>query len=318
MVLTFHDHQPKQLSLYDAVIDGLSREPKALPPKFFYDERGSQLFEAICRQPEYYPPTVERQMLREIAGEIAAHTGSGRLLIEPGAGNAAKVRLLLDDLRPSAYVPMDISCDYLKSASAELVDEYPWLPVHAACVDFTHSLPIPDSAPPGPRLLFFPGSSIGNFTPLEARDFLALLRQAMGADGMLLIGVDTKKDPAILNAAYNDAAGVTAEFNLNLLHRMGRELGLDCKPEHFTHKAFYNPTEGRMEMHLVSTRRQTIRLNGHRFDLGTGESVHTENSYKYAPPEFLRLAGAAGLACVHHWLDGDRLFAIYLLAISAY
>ena len=160
---------PPALSLYDAVIDGLSRERKSIPPKFFYDERGSKLFDRICEQPEYYPPTVERRMLSRLADEIASLTGTGRILIEPGAGNAAKVRLILDALRPAAFVPMDISFDYLKSAAMDLAREYPWLPVHAACVDFTHSLPIPEEAPEGPRLLFFPGIQPGQFRPGRGR-----------------------------------------------------------------------------------------------------------------------------------------------------
>ena len=223
--VTFHDYKPATLSFRDAVIDGLSRRQKSIPPKFFYDERGSTLFDKICEQPEYYPPSVERGMLARLAGEIASLTGTRRILIEPGAGNAAKVRLILDALQPAAFVPMDISFEYLKSATRELAGEYPWLPVHAICVDYAHSLPIPEQVP---RLLFFPGSSFGNFDPDEARDFLVMARNTVRDDGMLLIGVDTKKNETLLNSAYNDAAGMTAEFNLNLLHRMRRELDVDC------------------------------------------------------------------------------------------
>lgn len=310
--VTFHDHKPRVLSLYDAVVDGLSRTDKSIPPKFFYDERGSRLFERICEQPEYYPPTVEGRMLDALASEIAALTGTGRLLIEPGAGNAAKVRLLLNALRPAAFVPMDISFDYLKAAARRLAVEYPWLPVHAACVDFSHSLPVPRAAPDAPRLLFFPGSSLGNFDPGEAEVFLRMAHHTLGEEGLLLIGVDTKKSESLLNAAYNDAAGVTAEFNLNLLHRMRRELGMELDPEAFEHRAFYNPGAGRVEMHLVSKRRQTLNLDGDCFELAAGEFVHTENSYKYAPPEFIALASRSGFNEVGHWVDGDGLFAIYL------
>lgn len=314
--LTFDDYQPQSLSLHDAVAQGFSLPSKRIPPKFFYDERGSQLFEQICQQPEYYPPTVERAMLKQLAAEIAELTGPGRLLIEPGAGSAAKVRLLLDALRPSAFVPMDISCDYLKQAAAELVDEYPWLSVHAACVDFTHSLPIPAAAPKGPRLAFFPGSSLGNFDRQEASEFLQLLRETVGTDGQLLIGVDTKKSPAILNAAYNDAAGVTAAFNLNLVERMGRELKMQIDGKDFEHRAFYNDEAGRIEMHLVSRREQQLRLNGFQFHLQAGESVHTENSYKYTPSEFLALADGSGFKPLRHWVHEDGLFAIYLLQVA--
>ncbi|MCG8429038.1 MAG: L-histidine N(alpha)-methyltransferase, partial [Chromatiales bacterium] len=312
----FHDYKPATLSLHDAVVDGLSKETKSIPPKFFYNERGSQLFELICQQPEYYPPTVERKMLLEIAAEIAALTGRERILIEPGAGSAAKVRLLLNALRPAAFIPMDISFDYLKSAAIDLVDEYPWLHVHAVCVDFTHSLPIPDIVPDGPRLLFFPGSSIGNFDRTEAEAFLTMIRDAVGSEGMLLIGVDTKKGEETLNAAYNDKAGITAEFNLNILHRMREELAIDCDPDHFDHKAFYNADAGRIEMHLVSKQKQTLRLNGYRFELNRGEWLHTENSYKYTPPEFLQLAAESGFRAVRYWVDRGELFAIYLFAVD--
>jgi len=315
--ITFHDHKPEALSLHDAVVEGLSRDDKAIPPKFFYDERGSALFDRICDQPEYYPPTVERRLLSELAVEIASLTGRGRVLIEPGAGNAAKVRLLLDTLRPAAFVPMDISCDYLKSAAEELAQDFPWLSVHAACVDFTHSLPVPATAPQGPRLLFFPGSSLGNFDHDEAEEFLRMTRDTLGDDGMLLIGVDTKKSERVLNAAYNDAAGVTAEFNRNLLHRIRHELDADLDPKAFEHRAFYNAEAGRIEMHLVSREKQALQLAGHRFELEAGESVHTENSYKYAPQEFLALAGRCRFEPVRHWVDDAGLFAIYLLAATA-
>ena len=311
--VTFHDHQPESLSLHDAVVAGLAQEAKAIPPKFFYDERGSELFDQICDQPEYYVPDVERRMLRERAPEIARCAGFGRVLIEPGAGNAAKVRLLLEALRPVAYVPMDISGEYLREAAGQLAEEFPWLPVHAACVDFTHSLPVPDTAPPGPRLVFFPGSSLGNFDPDAAVDFLHTIRESLEDDGLLLIGVDTKKPKALLDAAYNDAAGVTAEFNLNLLHRIRNELDAECDPRDFDHKAFYDPQAGCIEMHLVSRREQTVRVNGLHFDFRKGESVHTESSYKYSPEEFLRLAARAGLASVRYWLDERQRFAVYLL-----
>lgn len=311
--VTFHNHKPTTFSFRDAVIDGLSRKRKSIPPKFFYDERGSKLFDRICEQPEYYPPLVERRMLSGLAEEIVSLTGAGRVLIEPGSGNTEKVRFILDALQPVAFVPMDISFDYLKSAATDFAEEFPWLPVHAVCVDFTHSLPIPDIVPNGPRLLFFPGSSLGNFNRIEAKNFLDLVRDTVKDDGMLLIGVDTKKSASLLNAAYNDAAGITAEFNLNLVHRMRRELNMECDPEAFEHRAFYNSTAGRIEMHLVSRQQQTLRFNGHRFDLEAGESLHTENSYKYTSEEFISMASNSGFREIRHWVDCDGLFAIYLL-----
>jgi len=311
--VTFHDHKPATLNFYDAVINGLSLKRKSIPPKFFYDEWGSKLFDRICEQPEYYPPTVERRMLIQLAEEIASLTGGGRILIEPGAGNAAKARLILDAMRPTAFVPMDISFDYLKSVATQLARDYPWLPVHAACVDFTHSLPIPHEVPAGQRLLFFPGSSLGNFDRREAGEFLDLVRETVGDTGMLLIGVDTKKSESRLNAAYNDAAGVTAQFNLNLLCRMRQELGADLDPDTFEHRAFYNTQAGRVEMHLVSRVTQQLHINGHSFRFGEGESLHTENSYKYAPDEFLALASGSRFTPIRHWVDVQGLFAIYLL-----
>ncbi len=314
-LVTFYDHSPKELSLYEAVVKGLSKPRKMIPPKFFYDDHGSKLFDAICEQPEYYLPVAERILLNRCASELASLAGTGRVVIEPGAGSLKKIRLLLDALQPSAYVPMDISFDYLQESAQHLADAFPWLPIHAACVDFTHSMPIPVHVPDGPRLAFFPGSSLGNFHPHEARDFLTIIKNTVGHDGMLLIGVDTKKPVSILDAAYNDAAGLTAEFNLNLLRRIQRELDADCDLDGFNHCAFYNEEEGRIEMHLVSEHSQELRINGHRFKFESGESVHTECSYKYAPEEFITLAAEAGFAPVKRWLADDCLFGVYLLRV---
>ncbi len=311
----FHNHQPENLSLYEAVVQGLSQPRKEIPPKFFYDERGSRLFDEICDQPEYYLPDAERTLLTKFSNEISVLTGTGRVVIEPGAGSLAKIRLLLDALQPSAYVPMDISADYLQGAALNLSAEYPELPIHATCVDFTHSLPIPDPVPNKHRLAFFPGSSLGNFHRDEALAFLTRINDALGQNGMLLIGVDTKKSTSILHAAYNDAAGVTAKFNLNLLRRIRNELAADCDPAGFDHHAFYNSNEGRVEMHLVSKQEQEVRINGHRFQFMPGETVHTECSYKYAPEEFLNLAANAGFSPVKYWLADDELFGLYLLSV---
>ncbi|ODB96721.1 L-histidine N(alpha)-methyltransferase [Candidatus Thiodiazotropha endoloripes] len=311
--VTFHDHKPESLSLYDAVVQGLSKRQKSIPPKFFYDKRGSELFDQICQQPEYYLPTVERLMLDQYVAEIADLAGQGRVLIEPGAGSASKVRLLLDALQPSAFVPMDISFEYLKTSATELAEEYPWLSIRAACVDYTHSLPVPENVPVGPRLLFFPGSSLGNFNKQEACKFLRLVHTTVGSGGMLLIGVDTKKNYGVLNAAYNDAAGLTAKFNLNLLYRVQNELKADLNPDNFAHKAFYNTEAGRIEMHLISKLKHTLRLDGHEFKFEEGEYLHTENSYKYSPEEFISMAAMNGFKSLRYWVDDQGLFAIYLL-----
>ncbi len=314
--IRYYDFHSGTASLGEAVVNGLSRKPKMIPPRFFYDARGSALFDEICRQPEYYLPAVEREMLERLADEIAGLAGRGRVLIEPGAGSAAKVRLLLPALEPAAYVPVDISCRYLRQAAEKLAAEYPRLRVHAVCADYTDSLPLPDALPQAGRLGFFPGSSLGNFEPQEAQAFLWRLSRALGREGMLLIGVDTKKSDAILDAAYNDAAGVTAAFNLNLLHRIRRELSAEVDPGGFDHQAGYNRQAGRVEMHLVSRQRQQLKFNGHSFRFEAGERVHTESSYKYAPKEFLALAARSGFRPCRHWLDARGLFAIYLLQVA--
>lgn len=307
----YYDEHPAPADFFAEVLQGLGKHPKEIPAKFFYDERGSELFDAICHTPEYYPTRTEHQLLRRHAGEIAALIGNRCLLIEPGSGNSEKVRLLLDDLRPAAYLPMDISRDFLFSAADQLSRDYPWLEVHATCVDFTAPLALPHCPEGAHRVVFFPGSSIGNFKPAQAREFLANLATVAGSNGSLLIGVDLKKDPAILNAAYNDAAGITAAFNLNLLDRINRELDADILLENFRHRAFYNPEHGRVEMHLVSNRQQTLTVAGCQFELAEEESIHTENSYKYTIEEFVDLAGQAGFSSRAVWTDSDNLFSLH-------
>ena len=313
--ITFHDLHPAQASLNDAVMEGLAGRPKVIPPKFFYDEIGSSLFDAICEQPEYYLPDVEREILRGLADELPALAGGGCVLIEPGAGSAEKVRLLLPALQPAAYVPIDISGGYLRQTANALARDYPWLRVHAVCDDFAHRLHLPHGVPAGRKLVFFPGSSLGNFHPPEAERFLAGIARLVGEAGMLLIGVDTKKPLAVLNAAYNDAAGVTAAFNLNLLVRINRELGADFDLSAFEHLAFYDPDEGRIEMHLVSRKSQAVRIDGRSFGFEAGETLHTECSYKYDPEEFIRLARVAGFECRQWWGDTAGYFAVYLLQV---
>ena len=311
--LEFTDESPATTRLRDEVIAGLSRNPKALSPKLFYDADGSRLFDAICRTPEYYPTRTEMAILEERAEEIAALVGRGALLIEPGSGSSDKVRLLLDALRPATYMPMDISRDHLYAAARRLAGAYPWLSVHAACADFTLNETLPLCPSGMRRVVFFPGSTIGNFEPEQAVGFLRHIADLIGADGGLLIGVDLKKDAAVLNRAYNDAAGITAAFNRNLLYRMRRELGAAVDIERFEHSAFYNPTAGRVEMHLRSTVRQSIQVDGYRFVFEKGETLHTENSYKYSVDGFTALAGRGGLRSVQVWCDEDDLFSVHYL-----
>jgi len=315
--IEFHDLHPTADDLAVEVMTGLAQRPRSIPPKFFYDARGSQLFDAITETPEYYPTRTEVAILKTHAAEIARRIGSGSLLVEPGGGSCAKVRILLEGLRPRAYVPMDISRDHLWLAAEQMAAEFPWLEVHAACTDFTREMSMPHTVPEGPRLAFFPGSSIGNFDPEGAVRFLTAVAELIGQGGFLLIGVDLKKDKAILDAAYNDTGGITAQFNLNLLARINRELEADFELDGWRHNAFYNEAQGRIEMHLVSRHNQRVMINGTSLDFHAQETIHTENSYKYAIEEFQQLAQRAGFAAESVWSDQQKLFSVHLLRLSA-
>jgi dimethylhistidine N-methyltransferase len=315
-VLTYRlqDDTPEPSDFYREVIAGLDQSPKRIPPKFFYDEAGSHLFESICEQPEYYPTRVETGMLARYADEIAELTGNGCCLIEPGSGSCSKVRLLLNALRPSRYIPMDISCAHLHEAAGRVAEDYPWLDVHAVCADISHSVELPCIPEQALRVVFYPGSSIGNYEPRDAVDFLARLAETAGPGGGLLIGVDLQKESGVLDSAYNDANGITADFNLNLLHRINRELDGDIDIDTFRHHAFYNETEGRIEMHLVSECAQTLRIDGHSYEFAAGEGIHTENSYKYTTTGFRALAEQAGFTSEATWVDDDELFSLHYLS----
>lgn len=309
--IRFYDNHPGAVDFYTEVISGLQDNPKAIPPKFFYDETGSRLFDAICELPEYYPTRTETALLQQHAEEIASLIGKECLLIEPGSGSSQKVRMLLETLQPTAYMPMDISRDYLLHAAQQLAADYPWLDVHATCIDFTSELKLHSDLPHAHRVAFFPGSSIGNFEPADAIIFLRNIARMVGVGGGLIIGVDLKKDESILNAAYNDAQGITAQFNLNLLTRINRELDADFNLELFEHEAFYNSDAGRIEMHLASRLSQTVTIGDVQINLLDHESIHTENSYKYSIEEFALLAKMAGFDLVNAWADVDRLFSLH-------
>ena len=298
-------------SFREDVIAGLSLPQKALPPKYFYDARGSRLFEAICRLKEYYPTRSELALTRGHIGEIARFTGKGSTLIEYGSGESMKSRLLIEALRPSAYIPVDISADALRQAAAKLQKLFSWLDIFAVHGDFSRPLKIPMTRGRGRRVVYFPGSTIGNLAPQQAHAFLRMTRGQVGPRGAMLIGVDLKKDANLLHAAYNDAKGVTAAFNLNLLARINRELRGDFRLRRFRHYAFYNAARGRIEMHLVSLLPQAVNVGDHRFAFEAGESIHTENSYKYSIDEFRALARRAGFRGGKVWLDPKGLFALH-------
>ncbi|MHB1215734.1 MAG: L-histidine N(alpha)-methyltransferase [Thiobacillus sp.] len=311
MAFTFKDFPAARDDLRSDVLSGLAACPKSIPPKYFYDEAGCRLFEAICAQPEYTLTRTEGALLASSLPDIAAAIGPVDCIVEPGAGECAKVRLLLEALHPAHLVVLDIAGAPLAAAAEGLSRAHPELAVTALGMDFIHDLEAADPyLPAGRRLVYYPGSSIGNFPPGAAVDLLARFRQLAGPAGQLLIGFDLKKDPLRLHRAYNDAAGITAAFNLNLLDRLNRDLGANFNPTCFRHYAFYNPTAGRIEMHLVSLAEQDVTVCGQQFHFALGETLHTENSYKFRRDEFSAIANAAGWQLAAAWeQDG---FAIQL------
>jgi dimethylhistidine N-methyltransferase len=301
-------------SFYEDVIAGLQQRPKALDSKYFYDARGAALFERICEQPAYYIPRLEMAILRQHAAAIALLAGESVQLVELGSGAGVKTRILLEALRHvAAYVPVDIAREQLQAVANRLRHDFPRLAVRPLCADFTAELRLPHHEQGMRPLVFFPGSTVGNFAPREARRLLAGLRLLAGASGAVLLGLDLKKDPEVLHRAYNDEDGATAAFNLNLLARANRELGADFVLERFRHYAFYNPVAGRIEMTLLSLARQTVTIGVHEFTLDVGEPIVTEYSYKYTPSEFATLAASAGLLVTRLWLDADSQFAVVYL-----
>ena len=313
----FHDLAPGEESFRDAVLHGLARAKKAIPCKFFYDERGSALFEQICRLPEYYPTRTETLILEENADEIAAQMGSHSRMIEFGSGASHKARILLQALdRPVAYVPVDISREHLRDAASSLAEDFPEVAIIAVCADYTGPFALPAlRGPAGKRIGFFPGSTIGNFEPEAAARFLANCAQILGSGGEMLIGVDLKKDRRLLDAAYNDRAGVTAAFNLNLFERINRELDGDLDLDLFEHFAFYSESQGRVEIYIRSLADQQAKIGGRYFRFAAGELIHTEYSYKYSVGEFRDLAARAGFRPVDTWTDPAELFSVHYLRL---
>jgi dimethylhistidine N-methyltransferase len=312
----FHDFAPPADDFRQAVLAGLAQTPKRLPSRFIYDERGSHLFEAILQVPEYYIPRVEIALLRAHGAEFAALAGPRAYVVDYGSGSGRKARLLLDALAaPAVYAPLDISREHLLSAAEALAADYPRLEVHAICADFLRpfTLPAPRAAATGRRIGFFPGSTIGNMTPAQRAQFLGAAR-TMLAGGGFLVGVDLKKDPALLRAAYNDARGASAAFNTNILVRANSELGADFDLAAFRHRAEYDGGHGRMEIGIESLRLQTVRIGDTAFKFDAGEVIVTQYAYKFTTDEFAGAAAAAGFAPHQVWTDADRMFAIQFLA----
>lgn len=312
-----HDYRLGRERFFAEVLDGLRKPQKELPSKYFYDERGADLFERICCLEEYYIPRTEASIMQANIAAIVELIGSRVLLIEYGCGDCKKVRFLLDHLPdPAAFVPIDISQEQLERTAKGLASDYPTLEVLPICADYTSSIEAPHPKKDFSRkLVYFPGSTIGNFDPVPARQFLEHIAGVLGPDGALLIGVDLKKDVTLLHSAYNDSQGVTAAFNLNLLERINRALNCDFQIDCFRHYALYNPKESRIEMHLVSQRQQTVHLGNVAIHFARDESIWTESSYKYNLDEFQHMAATAGLRVERVWTDAREWFSVqYLVA----
>lgn len=299
------------------VIVGLSQRPKRLAPKYFYDEAGSELFEQITVLPEYYPTRVEISILRERGRDIRGIIPAGAALVEFGAGSTTKMRLLLSVCDFAAYVPVDISGDFLNAQAAALRADVPNLKVYPVVADFMTPFALPESVAAAPKVGFFPGSTIGNFEPHDASAFLRSAREILGSGARMIIGVDLEKDVRILSAAYNDAAGVTARFNLNVLARINRELDGDFDLSAFAHQAIYNRERHRIEMHLISRQAQTVRVRGREFAFRAGETIHTESSYKYSIERFAALAHDSGWRTAVSWTDAAGMFSVHVLEATA-
>ncbi len=310
------DLHPRRAGFLTEVVEGLSRPQKELSAKYFYDQRGSELFEAITRLPEYYLTRTEISILNENVAEIAELLGSRFALIEYGSGSSTKVRILLDHVGPeTVYMPVDISEIHLRESAEALAVDYPHLQIIAVCADYTAQFEIPESTRYDKKVVFFPGSTIGNLEPASAHEFLRDTARALKAGDALLIGVDLRKDEQRLHAAYNDAAGVTAAFNRNILTHVNSELGAAFDENQFEHVAFYNAAEGRIEMHLRSLVEQSIVVGSTKFSFAAGETIHTENSYKYTVEGFHALLEGTDFRATKVWTDAEQLFSVHYLQV---
>lgn len=309
---------PAKPDFLTEVINGLSHPARTLPCKFFYDQRGSTLFQQICELPEYYVTRTELKILQTRGTEMAQYLGSGIELIGLGTGAGTKTRILLEKLQsPAVYIPVDISSEQLAQSAAAFRKLFPNLEILPVCTDYLQPFRLPEpSAKATRKVVYFPGSTIGNFEPSAASDFLRRIARHCGPGGGLLIGVDLQKDRAILEAAYNDAQGVTAQFNLNLLERANREVGADFDLSAWMHRAVYNGKEGRIEMHLISRKKQTVHIGGQAFEFQPNEIIVTEYSYKHTPEGFALLARQAGFEFEKIWTDDNRLFGVFYFRVA--
>jgi dimethylhistidine N-methyltransferase len=310
----FYDYNLQVQDQREEILEGLSQSPKRISAKYFYDQKGSQLFEAITKLPEYYPTRSEINLLRKHKQAILDKAGENNVLIEYGSGASTKIRLLLDALRPQAYVPLDISKDFLYDSAIELKKLFPWLEIHATCLDYRHPATLPKQlSPHAKKVAFFPGSSLGNFAPTEALDFLKNVRKTIGVNGAFLIGLDLIKNHDVLNAAYNDQQGITGAFNLNMLTHLN-ELGEGSfNLDYFEHKAFFNEKDSRIEMHLVSKIDQVVNIFSTPLAFKKHEHIVTEYSYKFEPSMFMEFAKQAGFEGKHVWKDEGSNFALFWL-----
>ena len=309
------DRKPPLPDVTAEVLGGLRGRRKSIPPKYFYDAAGSKLFDAITQLPEYYLTRTEIGILRDKGAAIAECVAGNACMVEYGSGSSAKARILLDACRPAAYVPVDISKDHLAQSARAVYRDYPNLAVYPICADYTRPFELPPPTASLPRLGFFPGSSIGNFEPGAADEFLASLAAGLGVGGCLVVGVDAKKEHGVLTRAYNDDAGVTSSFNRNMLAHVNTATGADFDPNGFAHRAVYNARAGRIEMYLDAKHDQLVRIDGEEVAFARGEALHTENSYKYAPEEFVAKAERAGFRCLNLWQDEQRYFMVLILQV---
>ncbi|MFT6421581.1 MAG: dimethylhistidine N-methyltransferase [Thalassolituus sp.] len=324
--ITYEDQSSNRSQVCEEILVGLTSSFKYIEPKYFYDEYGSGLFEKITKTDEYYPTRTEKSILKKYASEIASACGENAIVVEPGCGSCEKIRLLLDAIRPSLYVPMDISADYLQASAATLSAEYPWLTVRAVAADFSgeriipHDLHVDDvsslknSSKPQ-TMVFYPGSTIGNMTPYQASDFLTSIRTSLSSGDGIILGVDLIKPDGILNAAYNDREGITAQFNLNILSHINRVASADFKHDTFLHHAFYNSMAERIEMYLVSKAEQWAEVAGELIYFEKGEMIHTEYSHKYSLEGIGELAQSAGFKLEQSWTDDQDYFSVNILRV---